>query len=139
MTVSISRLTTDEIQELISQKIGPTLTVSDLAKFKRAMLGTTCVWGGALDGDIRCIWGLVPPTLISEEAYLWLHVIEPVGDHEFVFVRHSQRAIEEALKRFPTIVGHCEVGADRSIRWIKWLGGVFGEPDGKFIPFVIKA
>lgn len=138
MTVSIERVSPLRIQELIYQKISPTMSEDSLAKFQQAMAFTTIMWGGWVRGELKCLWGLVPPTLLSEEAYLWLHVIEPVGEYEFAFVRHSQRAIEEAVSVFPKIIGHCEAGADRSIRWIKWLGGRFGEPEGKMVPFVIR-
>ena len=126
------------MQELISQKIAPTMDEDGLVKFQQAMAFTTIMWSGSANGSIKCLWGLVPPTLLAEEAYLWLHVIEPVGDYEFAFVRHSQVAIEEALKLFPVIRGHCEAGADRSMRWIKWLGGKFYEPEGRMVPFVIR-
>lgn len=138
MKVGVQQLSKAEVDELISKRIAPTLLQDKRLRFQRAMLATTIVWGGRYNGDIRCLWGLIPPTLLSEEAYLWLHVIEPVADCEFLFVRHSQKAVAKALERFPQIVGHCEVGEDRSIRWVKWLGGVFGEPHGQLVPFVIR-
>lgn len=138
MTVAMEELSKSELWELISQKVVPTVSKDSLAKFQRAMIATTVVWGGKVGADYKCLWGLIPPTLLSNEAYLWLHVLEPVEEYEFVFVRYSQRAIAQALEAFPRIVGHCEVGEDRSIRWLKWLGATFKEPEGRLIPFVIR-
>lgn len=138
MSVCINHISPTALRELISQKIAPTVDADGLIKFQRVMAFTTMVWGGSADGELKCIWGLVPPTLLSDEAYLWLHIIESIEEYEFVFVRYSQRAVEKALQLFPRIVGHCEVGEDRSIRWIKWLGGKFGEPCERMVPFVIE-
>lgn len=139
MTVEIIRLSRTEIDLIVSEKIQSTLSSDKLIRFSRCLLSTPIVWAGYVDGLVVCVWGLMPPTLVSDDAYLWLYVIEPVKEYQFVFIRHSQRFIEEALKMFKTIIGDCEVEAAKSIRWIKWLGGVFGEPNGNLIPFSIKA
>lgn len=137
MTASIARIDREELQGLISSKIALSMGPEDLIKFRQCMASSTIVWGGMADGKLVNLWGLVPPTLLSDYAYLWMQMIEDPGEHEFVFVRHSQRAVEEALKHFPTIIGHCHAGARRSMRWVKWLGGVFGHPEGKLVPFTI--
>lgn len=95
-------------------------------------------WLGKIDGETACIWGLIPPSILSEQAYLWLFTTELVESHKFMFVRWSQRFLEVMHKDYPVIVGHCEIGNARAMSWIKWLGGKFGEPQGKKIPFVIR-
>jgi len=94
---------------------------------------------GMVDGKIACVWGLIPPTLLSNKAYLWLLTTDIVAEHKFLFVRHSQRYVEEALKQYPIIVGDCLIGNASAMRWLRWLGAEFGEPDGGRIPFMIKA
>ena len=95
------------------------------------------MWVGLIDKRLACIWGLIPPTLMSNQAYLWLHTTNVIIGHEFLLVRHSQLVMEEMLKEYPTICGHAIAGADKSIRWLKWLGARFGEPQGMGIPFRI--
>ena len=95
------------------------------------------MWVGLIDDKLACIWGLIPPTLMSNQAYLWLYTTNVITGHEFVLVRHSQLVMEEMLQEYPTICGHAIAGADKSIRWLKWLGARFGEPQGKGIPFRI--
>lgn len=80
---------------------------------------------GLIDGKPACVWGLIPPTLLSQQAYLWLLTTNIVAEHKFLFVRHSQRYIEEALKIYPEIVGDVIVPNEPAMKWIKWLGGVF--------------
>ena len=67
-------------------------------------------WLGKIDGETACIWGLIPPSILSEQAYLWLFTTELVESHKFMFVRWSQRFLEVMHKDYPVIVGHCEIG-----------------------------
>lgn len=97
------------------------------------------LWEGSVDGELACMWGLIPPTLLSNRAYLWLYTTELIKDHQFLFVRHSQRVMEEMLKEYPIIIGHSSINADRSIRWLRWLGAEFGEPiSNNLVPFIIR-
>lgn len=94
---------------------------------------------GLVDGKVACIWGLIPPTLLSQTAYLWLLTTDIIAENKFLFIRHSQRYIEEALKQYPEIIGDTVISNTPAIRWLKWLGAEFGESSGLRLPFVIKA
>ena len=93
---------------------------------------------GLVNGEVACMWGLIPPTLLSDTAYLWLLTTNLVEEHKFLFVRHSQMYVKEALNYFPNIVGDVMVTNVGAKRWLKWLGAEFGESDGRKIPFVIR-
>lgn len=96
------------------------------------------IYYGLVDGQPACIWGFIQPTVLSDCAYLWLLTTDIVAQHKFLLVRHSQMFIEEALKTWPKIIGNCAIDDAKAVRWIKWLGGRFGEPDGKWLPFSIQ-
>ena len=104
-----------------------------------------CLWRsieirhGLVDGEVACVWGLIPPTVLSNTAYLWLLTTNIIAEHKFLFVRHSQRYIEEALKKYPTIIGDVVGHNPSAKRWIKWLGGEFGPMVMDRTPFIIKA
>lgn len=101
------------------------------------LLMSTTIWAGFINGELACIWGIIPPTLMSNQAYLWLYTTDVIKEHQFVLIRHSQRVMEEILEEYPSVVGHAIIGSDRSIRWLKWLGAKFGPPQGLAIPFRI--
>jgi|SRR5580704_117825 hypothetical protein len=101
-------------------------------------LASDKVWAGMVDGEIACLWGLAPPTFLSENAYLWLLTTDLVEEHKFLFIRYSQRYVEEMLKVYPRIVGHVETTNTQAIRWIRWLGAKIGEPENGFRPFTIR-
>lgn len=97
------------------------------------------VWQGLIDGRAEVVWGIIPPTILSETAWLWLIYTDAVDEHKFIFVRHSQRYIEDVLNRYPTLIGEVDPRAAFSVRWLKWLGATFGEPINKSaMPFVIR-
>lgn len=110
----------------------------DKLRSLEAMTGVgSDLWIGLFDDVPVCAWGLVPPSLISDRAYLWLYVTEAVEENKFIFVRYSQRVMEDLRKLYPTIYGVCEVGNARAIRWMHWLGAEFGYPTDAVIPFMI--
>jgi len=101
------------------------------------LLMSTVIWGGFINDELACIWGVIPPTLMSDQAYLWLYTTDVIKGHEFILVRHSQMVIENVLDEYPSIVGHAIIGSSKSIRWLKWLGARFGPPQGTAVPFRI--
>lgn len=137
MTTEIAAVSKKEIANLISTSAEIKLTENEQKQFRRCLRSTAVVWVGKVDGNLVCIYGLIPPSLADNRAYLWLHTTDRVEDYEFTFVRQSQIAVRKMLETFPLIYGHCEVGAERSQRWVKWLGAEFGEPEGSLVPFKI--
>jgi hypothetical protein len=98
----------------------------------------TMIWAGFIDDKLACIWGVIPPTLMSSQAYLWLYTTDTIKEHQFVLVRHSQLVIQELLKEYSSLCGHALLGSEKSIRWLKWLGAKFGHPQGDGVPFRIS-
>jgi hypothetical protein len=96
------------------------------------------VYKGEIDGEMACIWGLVPPTIMSTHAYIWLQTTPISDQHTFILVRYSQIMVQEMLKEYDALVGHCRVTDERAIRWVRWLGAVFDKPQGQLVPFIIR-
>lgn len=110
----------------------------DLRKLELVLAISDRVYVGFIEGEYVCCWGLVPPSMMSNKAYLWLQTTPRVEEHKFLFVRHSQRCIEEMLKSYEEIVGFCLPENTSAIRWIKWLGGEFKQPAFGRVDFVIR-
>ena len=137
MTVSVDKVSRGKVIKLITDSPGINLTEEDKKTFNQCLAQTSTLYMGTVDGEFVCTWGLIPPTLMSESAYLWLYAGE-LKEHQFVFIRQSQRVIEMILEEFPVIVGVTRVGQVKTIRWLKWLGATFGNPDGMILPFTIR-
>ena len=134
MNVSIKELDRWDVM----RRVAPQLTYNETLAMNNALIKSHQIWLGLISDEVACVWGLVSPTLLSVTPHLWLYTTPLVRKHRFIFVRHSQRVIEDLLRDYPEIVGVTRVGAEESFRWIKWLGGVYGEPQGRLVPFVIR-
>jgi hypothetical protein len=115
------------------------LPTIDQESMHRAIMNSSQVWLGSKDDQILAVWGLISPTLLSDVAYLWLFTTKHFVGHEFMLIRQSQRSVQAMLKEYSRIVGHGNVGHKRSLGWLRWLGAKFGEPQGNFLPFEIRA
>lgn len=126
------------LSNLISVTYGPILEVkeSDIMDYCQR-LGE--VYAGYVDGELVCLWGLLPPSFLSMEAYLWMWCAKDMVDHQFIFIRQSQIQVKKMLDRFEVINGHCRVGSHKAVRWLRWLGAEFADypEDGK-LSFVIR-
>lgn len=138
MRHSIQRLTPAETLEVIYKNEFHLTEGKENGVWQEYISSCSATWIGIVEGEIACIWGIIPPTLLSDRCYLWLFTTKALIGNEFRFIRCTQRWVEELLKEYPMIVGHVRVGQDRSIRWLKWLGAVMEEPEGFLIPFAIR-
>jgi hypothetical protein len=99
----------------------------------------THVWTVDVDGDLISVFGLIGQTLIAQSAYLWVYGTDNLDRYKFVFARHSQEVLDEMLKHYPVIVGHCVISNRSARRWLKWLGAKFSTPVGDLVPFEVRA
>lgn len=135
MRAAIRQATISEVMSIVTT-LDP--TEHDLNAWRVGLMSATEVWVGTYDDQLACVLGLIPPTMLSDHAYLWMFHTDVVKGHEFIFVRYSQRMVEKFLERYSIIVGHTDPKEERSVRWLKWLGAEYGEPNGDWMPFVIR-
>jgi hypothetical protein len=98
-------------------------------------LGET--WVGRIDGQFICCWGLVPPSFLANQAFLWMWA-PPKLQHPLVFIRHSQIHVQRMLKLYDEIAGECEVHNLSAHRWLRWLGATFTKQEGPLMSFTIR-
>lgn len=139
MTVAIETIDKSVASALISSSNSNKLSEYDLKRFDRYLRSTTVIWAGVRNGQIVNLWGVIPPTMLADVAYLWHYLLAPADEHTFVLARYSRLAVERVLARYPRIVGHCKVDDEEAQKWIRWLGGEFSYPDGPLIPFTIAS
>lgn len=138
MTSLIEVADIEATRGLILSMSGGKLSESDLEALRFCTSMASNLWIGYIDAKAVCTWGLVPPTILSDGAYLWLYSDPEIKEHKFTFIRQSQIVIEDMLKLYPLIYGVTRITGTHSIRWLRWLGAVFGEPHNGFLPFEIR-
>jgi hypothetical protein len=114
------------------------MSSEDLRKLEVCLNMSDIIYAGIIDGEYACCWGLVPPSMMSDKAYLWLQTTAKVEEHKFLFVRHSQRCVEKMLESYEELVGFCSPENKAAIRWIEWLGGEFKKPFAGRVDFSIR-
>lgn len=115
------------------------LSSNDQEVMHKAVFASHWVWIGDVDGEVFGFWGLIPPTFLSDSAYIWFYHTPAIAKHQRAFIRHSRKVTAELLSHYPLLIGHGRLGDDRSLRWLAWCGATFGEPEGQLVPFEIKA
>lgn len=138
MTVAIETQDRSATRRVIEAAPHVVLDPVEKRKLDGCLAVSTHVYLGLVDGEYACCWGLIPPSIMGDRAYLWLHTSALVEQNKFVFVRHSQRCVEKMLEEYQEIVGFCKPENEAAIRWIKWLGAEFIEPYGTRADFIIK-
>lgn len=73
--------------------------------------------------EILCYVGLIPPTLLSDEAYIWMNTTEAGFAHPKILARYGKKTIETFLLKYPMIWGHCF--SEKSARWLRSFGAEF--------------
>lgn len=116
----------------------PLTNLMDTLKLSALAMQSVEVQSGYIDGQLACVWGLMPPSLLSQRAYLWLYVTDVVKEHTFIFIRQSQIAIKRMLEDYPELYGEIEIDNYKAITWLRWLGASLGEPFDGRIPFTIR-
>lgn len=118
-------------RELILEMHDGILTEEDHRALETCTSQATYLWIGYLNGRPVCAWGLVPPTLLADKAYLWLYAGKGIEAAKFQFVRQSQLVMEEMRKLYPEIYGVTRADNPSAIRWLKWLGATYGPVNSK--------
>jgi hypothetical protein len=81
---------------------------------------TTPLLAGLWDGKLLCLIGLVPRSLLSDTAYLWLYDTPEAKLHRIAVVRHAKRLIDQWRQTY-RLEGHCVTD---SWRWLRSLGAI---------------
>lgn len=89
---------------------------------KQIFYDSKYVFAGLIDGKVACVWGIIASTLINNHATVWLLTTHLVEEHPFIFVRHSQIALEMLEKEFSTVCAYVVTDFKMSIKWLTWLG-----------------
>jgi len=137
LTLVIRRADRDEIEALSGRNPREVL-VESVERSDRA-------WAGVADGELACLFGVVPLSLIGVSGIPWLIGSEAVTTYGRAFLRRNRAYVAEMLQADPVLMNVVDARTAVSIRWLRWLGftmgspapmGVHGEP---FLPFRMEA
>lgn len=102
-------------------------------------------WAGYADGELVCLFGVVPMTLVGVTGVPWLLGADAVTRYGRPFLRRNRLYVREMLRAFPVLRNVVYARNTVSIRWLAWLGFTLGTPQPMgvrglpFIPFSMSA
>lgn len=75
------------------------------------------------DSQPLCFIGLIPQTMVSESAYVWMITTEAGAEHKLIIARHAREFLNRLYTKYSTLFGHCfEL---KSENWLRSLGAEF--------------
>lgn len=90
---------------------------------------------GTYKGDLLAFLGLIPPSLLADEAYAWLWTTPALDQHRVIFGLLAKRFIRMVHHRYSAIYGHC---SRYSWKWPYSLGAEIVEVNGDVFKYVIR-
>lgn len=90
----------------------------DLSSFARTAM---------INGEIACIWGVCPVSLLNSHGAPWLLSTPVIEKHPLLFLRRCKPYIERFKKSYKFMDNHVDVRNKVAVHWLKWLGFEFDE------------
>lgn len=100
----------------------PEKTVAD------SIAGSSEAWAGLAGGELVCLFGVAPLTLVGVTGIPWLMGSVRLEQHQRAFLRRNRDFVERWNREYPVLRNFVDVRNKTSQRWLRWLGFTLGEP-----------
>jgi hypothetical protein len=80
------------------------------------------------DGELLCIWGTAPVSLLSDEGIPWLLGTNRIYRHSGLLTKTAKGYFQHALTIYSRLENYVDARNTASIRWLKRLGFALDEP-----------
>jgi len=82
---------------------------------------------GLADGEVMCIFGVSPISIISGSGSPWLLGSDLIREHFRIFLRGNKEWMKIQQEKWDTLSNHVDARHTLAIRWLKWLEFDFDE------------
>ena len=82
---------------------------------------------GLADGEVMCIFGVSPISIISGSGSPWLLGSDLIREHFRIFLRGNKEWMKIQQGKWDTLSNHVDARHTLAIRWLKWLEFDFDE------------
>jgi hypothetical protein len=134
MMVTIERVSTFNLRNLLGYDCADEV----LRSYADCFTKSTAIWLAKADGVEACAVGVIPPTIFSSKAYLWLIHTKLCEQHPLRFIRWSRKVMDEILATYPNIYGLCHPDNVSGRAWLEWLGAKFAGEYNNHYTFEIR-
>lgn len=94
----------------------------------QSLAGAREAWTYRADGQLVCMAGISPRSLIGRAGVPWLLGSELVVRHRRFFMVETRRVVAHWLTQFDSLTNIVDARYEAAVRWLGWLGFDVGEP-----------
>ncbi len=99
-----------------------------LAALTNGLRASTHAWAGLLDGEVACIFGVAPISLMGGNGSVWLLGSDLIDQHPKHFLRRCRRQLAVMARGYSLLQNYVDDRNKKSIAWLEWLGFTIEEP-----------
>lgn len=81
------------------------------------------------DGVPVAIYGVRKPSPLADYGLVWLFLGEIKEEDRYYVAKQTKRFIKAILQEYSYVYNYVDVGNDKIIRWLEFLGAEFSEPE----------
>lgn len=93
-----------------------------------SIASSTHCWAASIDGEVACILGVAPISLLGGVGSPWLLGTDVLARHRATFMRHAREGVRAMLGVYPHLVNCVHVKNTASIAWLRRVGFVLHPP-----------
>lgn len=91
---------------------------------QKAMRDSSLMWVGTVDGEVACMFGVVPVSLLGGQGVPWLLGTPLIDKNRGAFIKRNRAYIARMLDACPHLVNIVDARNIKSIAWLKRMGFV---------------
>ncbi len=84
--------------------------------------GSEAVWAGEWDGELVCLFGVAPYTILTGHGCPWMMTTDLIMDCQKTFLKKSRDVVARMSELYPTLSNHVDTRNEVARRWLAWLG-----------------
>lgn len=95
----------------------------------RALRLSDVVWTGRYDGDLVCMFGVSPVSIVTGVGSPWMLGTDLVERYARPFLRANKAYLDQMLGRYQVLENYVDTENEAAIRWLEWLGFEMSTPE----------
>ena len=135
MAAEVTLATFEDVVELAAavrepdrKEIWRSSAVSPEGALRRALRVSDVVWTGRYDGEMVCMFGVAPVSILTGIGSPWMVGTDLIEKHARPFLRANKTYIEDMLRRYPVLMNYADTENVVAVRWLEWLGFKMSPP-----------
>lgn len=97
----------------------------------QSLQSSTDVRTGMVDGQVICIFGVAPVSVLCGQAMPWMVGSTLLDKYARIFLKHDKSIVDDWLKTYPHLFNYVDERNGKAKLWLKRLGFILSEAEPK--------